>query len=293
MSGRLQKLLKEHMKTVISLFRGSIVYCEGEISTNLSTGITSTDFGFKQLEADTMLLSACAKLLNGKNDEVVVIDSEDTDVYVQAAYASHKLKGHLLIKRKNEHISCSAMVSKDVSNIIIPLHIITGSDHTSGFYGHGKKKLLQKVISDPEARKLLERVGESLVLRDEVKQAMKTFVICVIYKESTGLTCGQARASRWHNMKKKKKSTLRLPPDDDTLKHHLERTNYLSYCQIHYDLLEHPSPIGRGWEFINGKCRVVRYTKPPLPHQLKRQDEIDGDSDSSTDDEDDSTDSDD
>ena len=78
--------------------------------------------------------------------------------------------------------------------------------------------MLQKVISDPEARKLLGGVGESLELRDEVKATMKTFVLSKIYNEDTGVTCGQARASWWHKMKKK--STVRLPPDDDTLKHH-------------------------------------------------------------------------
>ena len=87
------------------------------------------------------------------------LDSEDTDVYVQAAYVSYQLQGTLLIKRKNEFISGSAMLSEDVANIIIPLHVITGTDHTSGFYGHGKKKMLQKVISDPEARELLWRNG--------------------------------------------------------------------------------------------------------------------------------------
>ena len=101
---------------------------------------------------------------------------------------------YLLIKRKNEFISCSAMLSEDVADIIIPLHVITGSDHTSGFYGHGKKKMLQKVISDPEARKLLGGVAESLELRDEVKATMKTFVMSKIYNEDTSVTCGQARA---------------------------------------------------------------------------------------------------
>jgi len=291
---RLQKLVKEHMKTLVSRFRGSIIYCEGETSTNLSTDMTSTDFGFKHLEADTMLLSVYGKLVAENNEEVVVIDSEDTDVYVQAAYVSHQLQGNLLIKRKHEYISCSAMLSEDVAKIIIPLHVITGSDHTSGFFGHGKKKLLQKVISDPVARRLLRRVGESLELRDEVKSAMKTFVLYEIYSENTGVTCGQARASRWHKMKKK--CTVRLPPDDDTLNHHLERTNYITYCQIHYDLLEHPSPIGHGWEFMNGKCRPVRYTKPPLPHKLTPDHDIDDGSDESSSDDDseifDSTDSD-
>ena len=64
---------------------------------------------------------------------------------------------------------------------------------------------------------------------------------------------------------------MRLPPDDDSLRLHLERTNYLSYCQMHYDLREHPSPIGHGWKIINGKCRPVRHTLPALPDYLRKQ----------------------
>jgi len=74
---------------------------------------------------------------------------------------------------------------------------------------------MQKVISDTEARELLQQVGERPELRDEVKAAMRTFVLHTMYSENAGVTCGQARASKWHKMKKK--STVRLPPDDDTL----------------------------------------------------------------------------
>ena len=123
---------------------------------------------------------------------------------VQAPYVSDQLKGNLLIKHK-EYISCSAMLSEDVANIIIPLHVITGSDHTSAFFGHGKK-VLQKVISNPEARELLKQVGERLELRDEVKTAMKTFVLHTMYSENAGVTCGQAKASTWHKMKKSAQS---------------------------------------------------------------------------------------
>jgi len=99
------------------------------------------------------------------------------------------------------------MLSEDVANIIIPLHLITGSDHTSAFFDHGKRNVLQKVISDPEAREHLEQVGERLELRDEVKAAMKTLILHTMYSETAGVTCGQARASRWHKMKKKAQST--------------------------------------------------------------------------------------
>ena len=157
-----------------------------------------------------MLLSAYAKLMADNNKEVVILDSEDTDVYVQAAYVSHQLQGNLLIKHKKEYISCSAMLSEDIANIIIPLHVITGSDHTSAFFGHGKKKVLQKVISDPEARELLQQVDEILALRDEVKAAIRTFVLHTMFSEKAGVTCGQARASKRQKMKKKAQYASRL-----------------------------------------------------------------------------------
>ena len=58
---RLQKFLMEQMETQVDRVRGGVIYCEGETSTNLSTGVASRDYGCKHPEADTMLLSAYAK----------------------------------------------------------------------------------------------------------------------------------------------------------------------------------------------------------------------------------------
>ena len=93
-----------------------------------------------------MLLSLYARLRAENFTDTVVIDSEGTDVYVQAAYVSHQIRGDLLMKRKDGSVSCHAMLSDEVARVVIPLHVITGSDYTSGCYGQGKKKLLQKVI---------------------------------------------------------------------------------------------------------------------------------------------------
>ena len=60
----------------------------------------------------------------------------------------------------------------------------------------------------------------------------------------------------------------RLPPDDDTLENHCERVNYLTHCLKHFQLVEHPSPIGHGYEQVNGRCRPVRYTKAALPEKF-------------------------
>ena len=176
------------------------------------------------------------------------------------------------------------MLPDDVSNVIVPLHVLTGSDHTSGFYGHGKKPLLQKLMKDPEARVLLGQVGESLELKDEVKADMKAFIFSKVYGEDIALICGQARASKWQKLKRK--SIVRLPPDDDTPNHHCARTNFITYCQLHFTLVEHPSPIGHGWEIINCKCQPVCYTLPPLPHQVMAPEHLLNSSDESGSDDD-------
>ena len=66
----------------------------------------------------------------------------------------------------------------------------------------------------------------------------------------------------------KEKSLMRLPPDNDSLNWHIMRDNYLAYIQRQPELLNHPSPIGHGWEMITGHCRPVRYTKAALPLEL-------------------------
>ncbi|CAL8398418.1 unnamed protein product [Arctogadus glacialis] len=86
----------------------------------------------------------------------------------------------------------SAYAKEEVADIIIPLHVITGIDHTSGFYGYGKEKVWEEVKINSEARELLGRVGESLELKHEVRADMKVFVLSVIYAESADVSCGQA-----------------------------------------------------------------------------------------------------
>ena len=189
---RLQKLLKDQLKTQVGRVPGDVIYCEGETSTNLSTGVASGNYVFKHPEADTMLLSAYAKLRTVHYSGPVVLDSTDTDVYVQAAYVSQQHIGDLMIKCKNAFINCRGMLSKEVADVIIARHVITGSDHTSSFYGHEKKQMLQKVITDPEARELLARVGESLELEAGVRADMKAFVLVNVYGDSADGSCGQA-----------------------------------------------------------------------------------------------------
>ena len=69
------------------------------------------------------------------------------------------------------------MCRQEDIDTIIPLHIMTGSDHTSAFYGVGKKVVADRVSKYAEARNLLISCGASLDLTDEAIADMSTFVI--------------------------------------------------------------------------------------------------------------------
>ena len=77
---------------------------------------------------------------------------------------------------------------------------------------------------------------------------------------------------------------MHLLPDDDSLEQHIKRANFLAYIQHHPDLGRHPSPIGHGWELVNGCYRPVHHTKPALTIllqvQLTQQDGSDSESES-------------
>ena len=85
---------------------------------NLSSGETMQEFTMNHSEADTMLLSIYHQLRVGDYFGTVVIDTEDTDVYVQSAYVSQKHLGQLLIKRKRSFVDCQALASREVSEVI-------------------------------------------------------------------------------------------------------------------------------------------------------------------------------
>ena len=66
----------------------------------------------------------------------------------------------------------------------------------------------------------------------------------------------------------KKKSTQRLPPDEDTLRGHIQRCNYVIFMNLHYNspcAIE--SPSYHGWISEDG-VYVPRWYQKPLPPSM-------------------------
>ena len=71
-----------------------MIYCERDVADNLTSGGEENE-----VEADTIILSAYANLRESC-DGAVIIESEDTGVYVQAGYVTHNLTDDLFIKKR-------------------------------------------------------------------------------------------------------------------------------------------------------------------------------------------------
>ncbi|XP_042559402.1 polyunsaturated fatty acid lipoxygenase ALOX15B-like [Clupea harengus] len=96
-----------------------------------------------------------------------------------------------------------------------------------GFYGKGRKSVYDQVANSPVAQQQLSQCGDSLDLEEEVLQELFKFTRHVIYGDHKSSTMAEARAVKWKSMKNK--SFIRLPPDEDSLRQHCLRANYLAY----------------------------------------------------------------
>ena len=94
---------------------------------------------------------------------------------------------------------------------LIPLHVLNKCDHNSGFYGVGKKTIMDRVEKSSEAHNLLKSCGTTLPVTQEIIDDLQKFVIRYIYHDTKHKTLAEVRATKWSVLKKKK--IIRLTPD--------------------------------------------------------------------------------
>ena len=98
-----------------------IVYCVvGSYARNLTTGEDMPELLCFQAEADTAMFTMYSALRSDGYKAAVILDTEDTDNYVQAAYVPHRTPGILCLKRKHRLIDAKRLCSEEMSQSIIP-----------------------------------------------------------------------------------------------------------------------------------------------------------------------------
>jgi len=102
----------------------------GSTAKNLATNEVAAEFECLHAEADTAMFTIYSVLRSNGYAEAVVLDTEDTDNYVQAAYVAHRTQGILCVKRKHQLIDAQCLYSEAMYASMIPLYVLTGCDHT-------------------------------------------------------------------------------------------------------------------------------------------------------------------
>jgi hypothetical protein len=222
-------------------------------------------------EADTrMLLHAAHVAASGI--VYVIIESNDTDVFILCLGLQNKLSSHIILKfGKSDmkkcidiHSMCTAL-GETICKAIIGFHCFTGCDTTSAFYGKGKVRPFTLLVSsDSSIRNAICRLGEEWEL-DVMSDPVEKFV-CAIYgsKES------HVDAARYKLFVTNALGERKLPPTRDSLRLHLMRCNYQAKIQkSSFNCFMHaPSPTNHGWIMEDGVLCIEWMTMDPMPKEL-------------------------
>ena len=220
-----------------------------------------------QHEADTKVFYH-AKILDSSNIiSAVVIDAEDTDVLVISAYASHILEKDVVLYKRNKLIKCESLCSAEMASELIGFHALTGADAVSGFYGHSKKSIYTKIQKNHERQQMLLTIGKNENISQIDINNAKKFVIKFMYSDKSSCNFAQARAKKWKQMKNK--TTLQLPPYEDSFFQHMLRANYQAKIWYDFASLACPSsPLNHGYATDGQPMLPVQYTTDACPEFL-------------------------
>ncbi len=131
-----------------------------------------TELTCSHAEADTAILTIQSVLQSECYTAAVILDTEDTDNYVQAVNVVQRTPGLLCVKCKHQLIIAQSLCNEEMFASIIPLHVLIACEHNSGFYGASKK-----LFADCPENNILAPCGTQLPVTQEVISDLEIFVI--------------------------------------------------------------------------------------------------------------------
>ena len=260
----MQAFLKGHFTSLCQTINKRFIYHERQKCEDISSSLLKGpvhNLQCSHLEADTAMLFIYSRIRVLGDTSAVLIDAEDADVVVLAAHASSVIDGQLTVKRKKVIIDCKTLCSKEMAKIVVPLHVATGCDAVSSFFGIGKKTVWAGVAKSAEARNLLSNLSQ---------ENLNKFVIKYIYNDKLSKSLGEMRCKKWKKMKNKKgKSLARVGLDEDSNSYRSKRVIYQSNILLNFQNPEAPpNPTNHGFTNMTGLCLPIMSTKLPLPNDL-------------------------
>ena len=204
--------------------------------------------------------------------DAVIIKSPDTDVAIIGLGTLKQLDAEVFfctgVKNRSRIINLNSVancVGSAVCDSIIAFHVFTGCDTTSSFYGKGKKKAYNILLDNEAFLLAFSRIGRNFSLPEDVEKVIEKFV-CILYGQTQVFNVNEAR----YRIFCASSSQESLPPTQDELYLHLNRTNYQAAIHKHSltPIMNAPSPAGNGWEIKDEQLNMIWMTKAPAPDKL-------------------------
>ena len=222
-------------------------------------------------EADTRLLLHAAHA--SRSFENVIIKSPDTDVAVLFIAHSDKLDGnHIYLagcKNKTRMLDINKIalsLTPKVASACIGLHVFTGCDTTSAFYGKGKKRAFNIFFQDKYIN-AFGTLGESFDLPPSLFPTFEEFV-SELYGWPGTKSINEAR---YKSFCIPSLSNQALPPSYDALMLHASRANYqaANHRRALSQFIQAPNPTDHGWQKAgDGVLEIKWMTQKPAPEDV-------------------------
>ena len=223
-------------------------------------------------EADTRLFLHAAHA--SQSHDTIMIKSPDTDVAIIFIALSSKLKGnHIFLtgtKNKERLLDISKIASDmgpDVASALIGLHVFTGCDTTSAFYGKGKKRAFNLVYQNQAYIEAFCELGKRFVISSELLCVLEQFVAELYGWPETS----NVNEVRYKAFCAPSVSNQSLPPTHDALMLHTTRANYQAaiHRRAMVQFIQSPDPVHHGWlKADDGELQIKWMLQKPAPDDV-------------------------
>lgn len=242
----------------------------------LSSKLEVAGISVLQATADADVLVVTTAISQTREVESVVVVANDTDILVlliALANNNHAIymlePGNVKKPQKMFNISELQHAFKDIKDIILFLHAVSGTDTTSAIFKKGKKLVYKILSSNTNLNRKVRLFYEPSVTPDEIASVGDDFLLALY----NGKKCKSLNELRYllycklATSKQNKRDPFdlsSLPPTSDSGRQHFFRV----YLQVQQWLGNNLDATNWGWKMKNGHLIPITCIMAPAPEEL-------------------------
>ena len=223
-------------------------------------------------EADTRMIFHA-----GLQENPVVVEASDTDVFFLLAYAMNEKKRSFWYQKidNNQFVDVQGIcnfLGEYTCSILPQLHAITGCDQTSYKHNVGKLRVFNKILKDISLLQPIEDLGKDRSIHANVMTNAFSFVQTVLYGGNKKESYVETRVRLFKNLKKK--SSIDLPADPDSMTQEIKRCQLQAYVwrRCFDGIIDMLDPEDFGWRLMSDDIIVpVWFTGYQVPASLRKE----------------------